>query len=511
MKLTMLTALSSILFAIGCSLQVSRSNSSTLISSESKPRNIILVIGDGMGPQQMALAELYAQYVDHRALDSLSQFRKQAELGVHLPSAANALVNDSACSATQLSSACDCKPRQVGLTPQGERCESIFRVAKARGMKTGLVSDTRITHATPAAFYAHSTDRDSEYAIAEQLVESDVDLALSGGSSLFLPQKSTCSSDSCQGVADGSGDRVDGRNLIQRWQARGYPVVRDATELASSLRTPLLGLFAGSCMHDAFHEGMDDQPTLAAMTQAALRLLDNPNGFILMVEAGQIDFAGHQNDGGWVLAEMLRLNTALAVIEEFTRDRDDTLVLLTGDHETGGMGFSYYHPAKPKGSARTSLAEASQAHDVFVETDTLKILRGQKAPIMSISKPFEKLPMEERTPERLRDLVRKVTGYPINSDVSRSMTAMINRQAPDDVIVDTLFTPFYSRKSATSALLGRALGAHLGLTWSTGTHTSTPIFVLSSGPGSSSFKGWFQTREIGKLLKDFVTKRNIRG
>jgi alkaline phosphatase len=374
-------------------------------------------------------------------------------------------------------------------------------------MKVGLVSDTRITHATPAAFYAHSTDRDSEYEIAEQLIESDIDLALSGGKSAFLPRANTLVSDSSQDSGAGHGNRADGQDLIQRWRERGYPVVQNALQLASHTTTPLLGLFAKSCMHDAFLEGKDGEPTLAAMTKAALRLLDNPGGFVLMVEAGQIDFAGHDNDGGWVLAEMLRLNSALGVIEEFTRNRDDTLVLLTGDHETGGMGFSYHHPVKPEGMTHGSPSGSSKANDVFVTKDALRALRSQRATIESISHSFEELPMTERTPDALRELTHDLTGYSINPDTSRWIAGLINGQLHNQTVVDTLITPFYSKRTARYALFARALGAQLGLTWSSGNHTSTPIFIVSSGPGSASFRGWFQTREIGQLLKSLVKKR----
>jgi alkaline phosphatase len=115
--------------------------------------------------------------------------------------------------------------------------------------------------------------------------------------------------------------------------------------------------------------------------------------------------------------------------------------------------------------------------------------------------------MTERTPDALRELTHDLTGYSINPDTSRWIAGLINGQLHNQTVVDTLITPFYSKRTARYALFARALGAQLGLTWSSGNHTSTPIFIVSSGPGSASFRGWFQTREIGQLLKSLVKKR----
>lgn len=473
----------------------------SLPPQEKKPRNIILVIGDGMGPQQLGLAELYALKTKDRRAEPLSRFVRGAVIGTHIPSAQGTLVNDSACSASQMAGACTCLPRQVGLDAKGLPCGSIFQDAKKRSMKVGLVSDTQITHATPAAFYASVQERNSEHLIAEQLIESNLDLALSGGRAFFTSTKNSCQTTNCRNRNESHSERADGQNLLDKARSKGFVVVESARELEDVRSTPLLGLFSQNFMNDAFREGQDEQPSLSAMTAKALSLLDNQNGFILMVEAGQIDFAAHQNDAGWVLAELLRLSATLDAIRDFTQGRDDTLVILTGDHETGGMGFSYYYPSKIPPTTGSSSSSGKGSDSNFVSTESLDTLRLQTAPIRTVAEAFMKLDANQRTVEKLRDMTRSTANLPLDPDIASWIITSLSSETRPKSILDALVTPFYPDSSAFTALLGRALGSQLGIVWATGTHTSTPIFVFSTGPHSSSFQGVFETHELGRRLK----------
>lgn len=473
----------------------------SLPTQEKKPRNIILVIGDGMGPQQLGMAELYAIKTKDRKAEPLSRFVRSAVIGTHIPSAQGTLVNDSACSATQMAGACTCLPRQVGLDAKGLPCGSIFQDAKKRSMKVGLVSDTQITHATPAAFYASVQERNSEHLIAEQLIESNLDLALSGGRAFFSSSTISCETTDCRDSNKISSGRSNGQNLLDKARSKGFVVVESARELKEAHSTPLLGLFSPNFMNDAFREGQDEQPSLSAMTAKALSLLDNQNGFVLMVEAGQIDLAAHHNDAGWVLAEMLKLSATLDAIRDFTQRRDDTLVILTGDHETGGMGFSYYYPNKIPSAQGSSSSPGKGSDSSFVSTESLYTLRKQTAPIRTVAEAFMKLEANQRTAEKLRDMTRSTTNLPLDLDIASWITSSLSGETRPKSILDALVTPYYPHSSAPTALLGRALGSQFGIVWATGTHTSTPIFVFSAGPYRSAFQGVFQTHELGQRLK----------
>jgi alkaline phosphatase len=482
-------------------------NSFCVPREDPAPRNIILVIGDGMGPQQVGLAELYAAKAKDDSARTLSGFIRQSVIGAHMPSAQGTLVNDSACSATQIASACSCKSRQIGLNAEGAPCRTIFQDAKKEGKKLGLVSDTRITHATPAAFYAHVNDRDSENMVAEQLLDSGIDLALSGGRSFFLPKQGTCSSSDCREETGNYGERADRRNLLNDARKRGFSIALNARDLELAHGTPLLGLFSQDVMNDAFREGQNEQPTLAVMTQKALKLLDNPNGFILMVEAGQIDLAAHHNDAGWVLAELLRLSAALGVIDNFIQNRNDTLVVLTGDHETGGMGFSYYYPANVPLTSNFFVSPPTAVNSDFVSSENLAVLRGQKASLLSVMTTFTQQHQKQRTPKKLQQLIQSTAHLSLNTDVAAWIAGSVNEERHQPNMYDALLGPFYRKDSGPSAILGRALGAQLGIVWGTGTHTSTPIFVFSKGPRSTAFQGWFDTLELGQRLKHILEQK----
>lgn len=506
MRLPTLTLLNVFHLACATVLLFTGQAAFTLPTHDKKPRNIILIIGDGMGPQQLGLAELYALKTRDKKAEPLSRFIRNTVIGTHIPSAEGTLVNDSACSATQMAGACLCRPRQLGLDAKGLPCGSIFDAAKKRSMKVGLVSDTQITHATPAAFYARVDERSSEHLIAEQLLESNVDLALSGGRALFLPTQASCRTADCQDKNKRYGERTDGQNLLIRARAKGFVVAQSAHELEAARSTPLLGLFSPNFMNDAFREAQDEQPSLSSMTSKALSLLDNPHGFILMVEAGQIDLAAHHNDAGWVLGELLKLSATLGVIQDFAKHRDDTLIILTGDHETGGMGFSYYYPGNtPSGSGWLSSSQKA-ADASFVSTESLDILRKQTGSVHTVVQAFMKLRASERTSEKLREMTRSTANLPLDPQISSWIITSLNGEVQPRSLLDTLITPYYPRGSAPTALLGRALGAQFGIVWATGTHTSTPVLVFSTGPQSSSFQGVFQTHELGSRLQALIQR-----
>lgn len=477
----------------------------------SSPRNIIMVIGDGMGPQQLALAEIYYQRTKDPRVAALNRFIASSVHGTHIPLPERSLVNDSACAASQLAGGCRCEPRSVGIDVHGTQCHSVAREAKVRGMRVGLVSDTRITHATPAAFFAHVRDRDSEHEIAEQLIESEVDLMLSGGVALFIPGAEPCSQSWCPDSSHKKFMRTDGRNLLNEARARGFSVIHSDGDLAQSSRLPLLGLFSPLYMADAFQEARRSEPSLAQMTEKALTLLDSEKGFFLMVEAGQIDAAAHLNDAGWVLAEMLRLSSVLEVIEQFTKERDDTLVLLTGDHETGGMGLSYRKAALRPAHNNQHKKDGEELD--FLDVSTLQRLRKQKLPIAeALRRSHSQDAAEQRDRSGvLSGAIEQATGERLADDVLDEIT---DANASTGTLtvgghcsIDKDFYPYGAMKLAARA--GRAVGASQGVVWATGTHTTTPVPVMARGPMSERFVRWQWAGDVGRTLLDLVSRSSI--
>jgi alkaline phosphatase len=271
----------------------------------------------------------------------------------------------------------------------------------------------------------------------------------------------------------------------------------------------VLGLFAEKFMRDSFSEGKRDEPSLAFMTEKALALLDNSNGFFLMVESGQIDFASHHNDAGWVLREMLRLNSVIKVVEEFVSSRNDTLVILTADHETGGFGLSYRSSQVTGGQAlsQKSAPPARGSLD-FLNSELFSKLRAQKAPLHQL--------VESAAVETIPDVRKKLLSQTGVNITEVRLGQILGEKHPiiDDATSPlcedstSAFAGFYPyREYGVAARLGREIGAHQGVVWASGAHTATPVQIFSKGPQSQRFAGWLQTRDVGRQLLTVVTDK----
>lgn len=276
------------------------------------PRNVVLVIGDGMGLSQVSAGRL----ANGGALN-LDRF---PVTGLVDTTSASGAITDSAAGATAYATGVRTHNGLVGVDATGEPVETLVEWAAGRGMATGLVATSRITHATPASFAAHVPDRGAEEAIATQMAEAPVDLMIGGGRDRFAPES-----------------RSDGTDLLAVLQASGRAVVTGLDD-ARSASLPLVALLDEKALAGAPRRG----PVLAdAAALAVEKLASDPDGFFLMVEGSQIDWAGHVNHVPWLVEEVLDLDRALAPILAFAEARGDTLVLVTADHETGGLALKH--------------------------------------------------------------------------------------------------------------------------------------------------------------------------
>lgn len=497
-------------------------------------KNTILLIGDGMGPAQFGLLETYARrapnsiYGDRpTAVSQLMQRGKTllSDTGPH-----NALVVDSACSATQLAIGEPAGSEMIGLNANGDRVETVLQQAKRLGKATGLVSDTRITHATPASFAAHQTHRRFENEIAADLLTSDVDVMLSGGLRYFLPDNTgAITAEQQQAITDAnlplSSKRTDQRNLLTEAQKQGYQLAFDRRQLNNAKQLPVLGLFASSAMPDALAEkamAQRTQPSLKEMTEAALNLLSqHEQGFFLMVEGGQIDWAGHNNDAGSLLHELLRFDEAIQVVVDWAAQRDDTLVILTADHETGGFGFSYSAADLPSPKMLPGLAFAGQEFAPnfnFGELSLLDKLYNQKQNFYGIwAQASRNGEANKPTPASLVDAVNQNMDFRITEEQAKR----ILRRSPNRFyhkghsylgaeefphVHD--FAAFYVYGDDVHLnLLARELATQQNVVWSTGTHTASPVPVVISGPPAAlqPFQGFTSHVAVGRQLKSLIS------
>ena len=291
-----------------------------------KAKNIIIFIGDGMGGEHREAARL----VKVGAAGKLSMDDMPSSGFLQTYSADNR-VTDSAAATTAMATGVKTNNGVIGLDANLGFVPTILEDAKEQDKFVGLVTTVHVTHATPAAFASHVEDRNMMTDIALQMLNADIDVLLGGGEDEFLP----ISENGCYPEA---GERNDGRNLIQEAISIGYTYVCNLSSFRAiepSFSLKLLGLFADEGMQRPF------SPSLAEMTQVAIDILSkNPNGFFLMVEGGQIDWASHNNDAANAISDTIAFDDAVEVAKQFARSDSDTLIIVTADHETGGMSVS---------------------------------------------------------------------------------------------------------------------------------------------------------------------------
>jgi len=283
----------------------------------------ILLIGDGMGKGQLAASAYYRSGTP----DGLHIF----DLPHHgeLATASSSGITDSAASGTALATGVPTFNGRVGIDRDGNEVRSLVELAHEHGWAAGVVTTTEITHATPAAFTAHVSSRYEALAIADQqALQTRAEVMLGGGASYYLPA--------------GPSSMRDDDGLLAPLQVVGYQVATTSEELASADPARggrLIGLFADHHMTYTLDRTPDStQPTLAEMTRAALAFLEqSPTGFFLMVEGGRIDHASHSNDLERAVGETIAFDEAVQSVVDWAGDREDVTILVTADHETGGL------------------------------------------------------------------------------------------------------------------------------------------------------------------------------
>jgi len=488
------------------------------------------------GPQQVGLLLSYARQAPHSVIanrtTALDRMMEQGRLGIAMTYTGDALVTDSAASATQLATGIFAGAEMLGLNKEGNLQENMIEKAKRMGKATGLVSDTHITHATPAAFAAHQTHRSQENSIPEDLLATGADVMLSGGLGYWLPKqvndKNSQPYRQLVQLTDKSVEiksfRNDEKNLLTAAQQKGYKLAFNKAQLQSS-EGKTLGLFAGSGMVNGIVETQNRgdaqhvQPTLKEMSVKALEILDrNEQGFFLMIESGQIDWAAHRNDTGLLLHEMLRFNDTLNAVLEWAENRQDTLIIVTADHETGGFGFSYsgVNIPKPHSLPGSGFAngELFQPNFNFGSPEVLDRIYAQQLSYHDIFSRFDKLPKDQQTPLKLAELANRYTAFKITESQAVKILAteanpfyreghisLGNKVVPK---IDVNGAFFVYQKENRENLLAQAVATSQQVVWSTGTHTSTPVFVFVKGEEQTvrPFAKILHHTQLGQLMID---------
>ena len=279
-------------------------------------KNVIFMIGDGTG-----IAQLYSGQLQEVGPNGYLHAQRLPITGIVKTHAEDDLITDSASGATAYSCGIKTKNGVIAQDSDGNECVTLLELSQKAGMKTGLIATSGFTHATPASFATHIDSRNKYSEIAEQLVESEVDVILGGGLEYFLPLDSAGSS------------RVDQLNLISNFEERGYSIVLNRQAMIEEDSDRIAGFFSPGGL-----PSKNRIPSLSEMTSKAIENLSSKeNGFFLMIEGSQIDWGGHANNTPYVLREVKDFDDAIGVVLSFAEQNPGTLVIVTADHETGGM------------------------------------------------------------------------------------------------------------------------------------------------------------------------------
>jgi alkaline phosphatase len=272
-----------------------------------KPKNVIFMIGDGMG-----IPHIYAAMI---ANGNQLNLERMPVGGLVKTYSANNYTTDSGAGGTALACGIKTNNYMIGLKPDSTEAESILKVAERNGLATGIVVACNLTHATPAAYIANQPNRNMYEEIAADYLKTDVDVIIGGGRKNFA-------------------ERADGRNLLNELEAKNYKVITNLNDLKNITSGKLAAL-----VYEEHNPPMPERGNmLPDATSTAINILkNNKKGFFLMVEGSQIDWAAHDNDAERIIAETLDFDKAVGSALDFAAKDGNTLVIVTADHETGGM------------------------------------------------------------------------------------------------------------------------------------------------------------------------------
>ncbi len=451
----------------------------SLAASAAAPKYVFLFIGDGMSTPQRMIADEFSRKAGKGPL-AMNTMPHQATTRT---CSATSLVTDSAAAATAIACGVKTYNGAIGVDPAGKAVESCAVSAKKAGRKVGIISTVTITHATPAGFYAHRANRGELYGIAIDLANSGFDFFAGGGLDYAYKDKR-------------AKDFAKYGHAYRYAESQGYHIVKTREEFLSL--KPGCGKVLTRFTNGALENSIDAdpaQPTLAELVSKAAEVLDGPEGFFIMAEGGRIDWAGHANDAATNLREVLALDDAVKAALAFQAAHPgDTLVVVTGDHETGGMSMGF----------------AGTGYALYLERlagQTMSVGRFEH----DVGKLYGKRP--DVSFDEVKPLIEKAFGLRFAGD-GRKDPMVLTREEFKEIKAAFDHDAEYhkARVQENKAydgekkyLLGgacRLVVSHkAGIGWSSGSHTAMPVVTSAKGPGAERFSGFLENAEISRIFK----------
>lgn len=447
------------------------SSTMTLAATPAKtiaPKNVIFMIGDGMGPAYLAAYRYYKDDATTKAVEPTIFDQLWVGVATTYPDD-HTVVTDSAAAATALSTHVKTYNGAIAVDHAHKPLTTMLEIAKGKGMNTGIVATAQINHATPAAFMAHNKTRKAYNEIANDYVDNKVDgkfvadLMFGGGVSYF--------------------ERKD-RNLANEFKQAGYQYANNWQDFKNINKLPAMALLAPVGFPSALDTTVP-QP-LAQMTDKALTLLSgNKQGFAVMIEGSQIDWCGHANDVACAMAEMQDFDNAIRVAKAFVDKHPDTLLVITADHETGGLSLG--------------------SNGVYAwKRDVIK---GIKQTAATLAKTLVKT-----SPDQLATVWQAQTNLTLTAQEWAALQAKISAITPVFAAKDWRAEQDVLEAEAElleplAKEIKQLVDVYSQTGWTSGAHTAIDVPVLAYGAGAAQFAGFQDNTQISEKLLTIIEKR----
>jgi len=444
-----------ILFTLSCCAQARNYVPTKDSGKNSEVKTVILLIGDGMGLQQRRIAGIIdgGGNPDHRLF-----LENMDTSGIAYNHSLDAIVTDSAASGTALATGHKTNNDMVSVTPDGKKLPTILEICRDHGKSTGLITTVTIAHATPAVFGAHVENRDWYDLIAAQYLDNKIDVLMGGGWKDFLPENAE-EKNNLPIPASFKGTRKDGRNLLNDFIRSGYEFVYNREGLLKidpQKTKKLLGLFSYGALNFEIDRDKKIEPSIEEMTDLAIKILDkDPDGFFLMVEGGQIDWANHSHDVAGSVYDTIAFDKAVKVALDYASTHPETLIVVVNDHETGGMTIA---------SSKKKIASIKK----------LKASAGKMASLI------------KKDGSNINEVFSKYAGI---NDLKDEEKKMVLDEANGQLKVEDEW-------GYGGTIIAHIISVRTGILFSTGGHSGCPVVVAAQGPGCEIFNGFYDQSEI---------------
>ena len=442
------------------------------IAIMAEAKYVFYFIGDGMGPNQVLNAEMYQaaiQGINGRVPLCMSQFPYSGQAATF---SASDGITDSAAAGTCLASGKKTNNGMIGQTPDGAPVYSVASQLKAEGWGIGIMSTVPVDHATPASHYAHAEKRSNYYLIGTHLAESNFDFFGGGGFQRPINK-----------------DDASAPNLYDLCKKNGYTLVGSYAEAQKNIKKRKLLLVPQTDL-DNPNKGAEALPyaidqkegdlTLAQIVDIAIQHLSKHDRFFMMAEGGKIDYAGHGNDGATNIHEVLDFDRAIQLAYRFYEQHpDETLIVVTADHETGGLALGNNKPLRLERLAHQKCS-----------SDTLS------ARLSALCQQYANELTWEQVKMFLADNMGLFGELSVSAEEEAELQAAFSNMMRQQESLKTL----YADINALAAKAKELVNHKAGLGWTTHSHTATAVPIFAIGEGAEKFTGWHDNSEIAPLI-----------